>query len=177
VELESTWVTFTASRLDSSPSATVRPLGIEPSPAAYRAAARPSCYRRITSLCWSGWLDLPQRPPVPETGAHLPELHPEIGALVWNRTSTSWASARRHHQIGYKGIVVAGVVPGHEHRRLFGCQRARSLRHESVRGRGFEPRRAGSKPAGLPLADPRSAMFRDQDLNLDICVQSAAACH
>jgi len=46
VELESTWVTFTASRLDSSPSATVRPLGIEPSPAAYRAAARPSCYRR-----------------------------------------------------------------------------------------------------------------------------------
>jgi hypothetical protein len=79
VELESTWVTFTASRLDSSPSATVRPLGIEPSPAAYRAAARPSCYRRITSLCWSGWLDLPQRPPVPETGAHLPELHPEVG--------------------------------------------------------------------------------------------------
>jgi len=28
---------------------------------------------------WSGWLDLPQRPPVPETGAHLPELHPESG--------------------------------------------------------------------------------------------------
>jgi hypothetical protein len=77
-------------------------------------------------------------------------------ALVWNRTSTSWASARRHHQIGYKGIVVAGVVPGHGHRRLFDCQRAISLRHEAVRGRGFEPRRAGSKPAGLPLADPRS---------------------
>jgi hypothetical protein len=47
--------------------ATVRPLGIEPSPAAYRAAARPSCYRR--------------------------------------------------------------------NRRLFGCQRARSLRNESVRRR------------------------------------------
>jgi hypothetical protein len=27
---------------------------------------------------WSGWLDLPQRPPVPETGAHLPELHPDV---------------------------------------------------------------------------------------------------
>jgi hypothetical protein len=75
-----------------------------------------------------------------------------------------------------QGHVVAGVVPGHGHRRLFGCQRAASLRNEEfVRGRGVEPRSAGSKPAGLPLADPRLA-FRDEDSNLDFCVQSAAAC-
>jgi hypothetical protein len=66
--------------------------------------------------------------------------HDRIGALVWNRTSVSCASGRRHHQIGYKGIVVAGVVPGHGHRRLFGCQRALSLRNDFVRGRGLEPR-------------------------------------
>jgi hypothetical protein len=60
----------------------------------------------------SGWLDLPQRPPVPETGAHLPELHPEIvGALVWNRTSVSCSSGRRHHQIGYKGKLWPGCCP------------------------------------------------------------------
>src|SRR5215467_13992808 len=53
-----------------------------------------------------------------------------ISALVWNRTSVSCASGRRHHQIGYKGIVVAGVVPGHGHRQLFGCQRSRSFRNE-----------------------------------------------
>ena len=130
-------------------------------------------------LRWSGCLDLPQRPEVPETGARLSELPSStlMSALVWNRTSTSWTSARRHHQIGYEGIVVAGVVPGHGHRRLFGFHRARSLRNRAVRGRGFEPRRAGSKPAGLSLADPRSARFRDQDSNLDCCVQSAGACH
>jgi hypothetical protein len=126
--------------------------------------------RRATGT-WSGWLELPQRPPVPETGAHLTELHPE-GALVWNRTSISRSSAGRHHQIGYEGVLVAGVVPGHEHRRLFGCQRA----FGAVRGRGLEPRYAGSKPAGLPLADPRADLFRDQDSNLDFCVQSAEAC-
>jgi hypothetical protein len=31
-----------------------------------------------TDTIGSGWLDLPQRPPVPETGAHLTELHPEL---------------------------------------------------------------------------------------------------
>ena len=51
---------------------------------------------------------------------------------------------------------MAGVVPGHGHRQLFGCQRSRSLRNELVRGRGVEPRRTGSKPVGLPLADPGS---------------------
>jgi hypothetical protein len=34
-----------------------------------------------------------------------------MGALVWNRTSISCASGRRHHQIGYEGIVVAGWCP------------------------------------------------------------------
>jgi hypothetical protein len=81
--------------------------------------------------------------------------HKSFGALVWNRTSVSCSSNRRHHQIGYQGIVVAGVVPGHGHRRLFGFQRAPSLRNDFVRGRGLEPRRTGSKPVGLPLADPR----------------------
>ena len=83
------------------------------------------------------------------------------GALVWNRTSIPCASGRRHHQIGYEDIVVAGVVPGHGHRQLFDCQRSRSLRNEVVRGRGVEPRRTGSKPVGLPLADPRAVAFRD----------------
>ena len=98
------------------------------------------------------------------------------GALVWNRTSVSCASGRRHHQIGYDDNFVAGVVPGHGHRRLFGCQRAHALHNEIVRGRGFEPRRTGSKPVGLPLADPRAVVFRDEGSNLDICVQSAVAC-
>src|SRR5215471_16172384 len=99
-----------------------------------------------------------------------------VGALVWNRTSISCASGRRHHQIGYKGIVVAGVVPGHGHRSLFDCQRADSRRDEFVRGRGLEPRQTGSKPVGLPLADPRALVFRDEGSNLDTCVQSAVAC-
>ena len=31
-------------------------------------------------------------------------------ALVWNRTSISCASNRRHHQIGFESIIVAGCV-------------------------------------------------------------------
>jgi hypothetical protein len=52
------------------------------------------------------------------TRIHLGDVHSVTArlfalghsALVWNRTSTSWASARRHHQIGYKGIVVYSIV-------------------------------------------------------------------
>jgi hypothetical protein len=164
-----------------------------------------------TDTIGSGWLELPQRPPVPETGAHPTELHPEtrgaqaglppeplrgrcgtlprfhtqtrgaqaglpagapsrevwnpprvpqsIGAPVWNRTSTSWTSARRHHQIGYGSISLIGLASDQAHPRLFDCQRPAN---ELVRGRGVEPRRAGSKPAGLPLADPRALGFSDE---------------
>jgi hypothetical protein len=48
-----------------------------------------------------------------------------------------------------------------------------SLRHtflravrSQVRGAGFEPARAGSKPASLPLADPRDIKLRRQESNL-----------
>jgi hypothetical protein len=52
-------------------------------------------------------------------------------ALVWDRTSTSWSSARRHHQIGYEGVVAAGLASGHGHRRLFGWQRSRDGEHRT----------------------------------------------
>src|SRR5579871_6770063 len=45
----------------------------------------------------SGWLELPQRPPVPETGAHLTELHPEVGHTALqagNRPRAARARAR-----------------------------------------------------------------------------------
>ena len=49
-------------------------------------------------------------------------------APVWNRTSISCSSGRRHHQIGFESKIVAGdqgwSLPGHGHRRLFGCQRS-----------------------------------------------------
>src|SRR3954453_14750826 len=138
--------------------------GVAPSSRAYHARALLLSY---TSVGQGGWI-CPSGLRFPKPALIYPSS-PLMSALVWNRTSSSWFSARRHHQIGYKGIVVAGVVPGHGHRRLFGFQRARSLRNKAVRGRGFEPRRAGSKPAGLPLADPRSARFRDQDSNLGCC--------
>jgi hypothetical protein len=32
-------------------------------------------------------------------------------ALVWNRTSVSCSSGRRHHQIGYKGKLWPGWCP------------------------------------------------------------------
>ena len=32
-------------------------------------------------------------------------------ALVWNRTSVSCSSGRRHHQIGYKGMMWPGWSP------------------------------------------------------------------
>jgi hypothetical protein len=32
-------------------------------------------------------------------------------ALVWNRTSVSCSSGRRHHQIGYKGMLWPGWSP------------------------------------------------------------------
>ena len=51
-----------------------------------------------------------------------------VRAPVWNRTSISCASGRRHHQIGFESKIVAGdqgwSLPGHGHRRLFGCQRS-----------------------------------------------------
>jgi hypothetical protein len=92
------------------------------------------------------------------TRIHLGDVHSVTArlfalghsALVWNRTSTSWASARRHHQIGYEGIVVAGVVPGHEHRRY-------SVVREHTR-------RATNR-------------FGDEDSNLDEQDQSLPACH
>ena len=71
------------------------------------------------------------RPAWRAKGAEM-ELCP--GAPVWNRTSISCASGRRHHQIGYESIIVAGVVPGHGHRRLFGCQRSRPAVAGFVRG-------------------------------------------
>jgi hypothetical protein len=79
--------------------------GVGPSSAAYRAAALPLSYASIP-----------------------------LGALVWNRTSISCASDRRHHQIGFESNVVAGVVPGHGYRPLFDCQRSRSAVAETVRG-------------------------------------------
>ena len=113
--------------------------GVAPSSRAYHARALLLSY---TSVGQGGWI-CPSGLRFPKPALIYPSstLMPlRLCALVWNRTSTSWTSARRHHQIGYEGIVVAGVVPGHGHRRLFGFHRARSLRNKAVRGRGFEPR-------------------------------------
>ena len=61
-------------------------------------------------------------------------------ALVWNRTSISCVSNRRHHQIGFESIIVAGSLPGHGHRLLFDCQRTRPAVAGIVVGHGgLEP--------------------------------------
>ena len=49
-----------------------------------------------------------------------------------------------------RGHRCGRVVPGHGHRRLFGCQRARSLRNASAGKRGVEPRSLGQEPRASP---------------------------
>lgn len=59
---------------ESNPRSPVVPSeGIEPSSPAYQAIAQTTVLRGV----WSGWRVPPSRPPVPETGALLAELHPE----------------------------------------------------------------------------------------------------
>ena len=81
-------------------------------PAHHRApgAPRASCW--VTVRYRSGTFAFTARRAEPlHHGHHVSS--PSFCAPVWNRTSISWASARRHRQIGFRGVVVAGVVPGH----------------------------------------------------------------
>jgi hypothetical protein len=135
------------------PSVVVEAGGVAPSSRGYRPRALLLSY---TSRHGRGG-------PVGRLRAYVPDECPRLES---NQRLLLFGQAPSPDRL--QGHVVAGVEPGHGHRRLFGCQRAASSRNEEfVRGRGVEPRFAGSKPAGLPLVDPRGAF----------CGQNAAACH
>ncbi len=62
----------------------------------------------------------------------------------WNRTNASWFRARRRYQ---QRLPRSKTV-------------FRTTASQKVRGEGFEPPQPGSKPGGLPLADPRISRLK-----------------
>ena len=92
---------------------------------------------------WSEWLDLPQRPPVPETGAHLTELYTESGhqPLVGNHLQ----SARLAGERGGDGIVPrCSRLESNQHLLRFRQAPSPDRLREHNRGRGGARPRASS---------------------------------
>ena len=168
------------------------PLGTRSQRAGSTLRPRPQCARsesnrarplierlhdpRATGTCWSRWLELPQRPPVPETGAHLTELHPErCPRLGSNQHLPVFGRApspdRLRGRLGGRGgarpqasstIRLSKSVrncSGTRIRtsicRVKACRPAISRSPSGpVPGPGLEPGFLRSERRGLPLADP-----------------------
>jgi hypothetical protein len=124
----------------------------------------------------SRWLELPQRPPVPETGAHLTELHPErCPRLGSNQHLPVFSRApspdRLRGRVGGRGGArprASSTIRLSENDRSCSGTRTRTSicrvkacwppisrsPNGLVPGPGFEPGFLRSERRGLPLADP-----------------------